>query len=54
MYCMTKRDMQVAALLLSRGARVDLADRDGDTALHWAANKGGVLPPPLSVQVVSP
>jgi ankyrin repeat protein len=32
--------VEVAAWLVGKGAKVDVPDKDGDTALHWAANKG--------------
>jgi len=42
--------VDIAAVLLSRGATVDQADRDGNTALHLAVKKGSVNVLPLLAQ----
>ena len=32
----------LAGYLIGKGARLQMLDKDGDTALHWAAFKGGL------------
>lgn len=39
-YAVSKRQIDIAKLLLSKGANVSAQDMDGDTPLHWAAEIG--------------